>query len=199
MYSRMDNRDLNTFKKHIKFSTLLEGYFFNKWLEIVNNHPEIEVRNAQDNGIDNTGEFIPKGKTAGADYMIDIEYESMSTEKLPLEIKWVPTYGKLTLKEGDIKAYIRENAAILFIYSSIKQDIDLRTPKDYNLDNHIQKIRSIASQLRWAIMMPEKVKDLLDEYRNNGWIKNIHYMGNKPGLVLKQSEFSKWMKEEPWS
>lgn len=198
MSSRFDHRSVDTFKKHIKFSTKLESYFFHKWLKLCEEMNNISISNARDNGIDNTGEFIEKGKTSGADYMVDLKYGDTQIDNMPLEIKWVPTHGKLTLKEGDLKAYVRENAAILFIYSSEKLDIDLRMPKDYDLKKHILVIESIQDKLRWAIMIPEKVKNFFDFSKANGMIKSIHYMGGKPGVVLKQSEFNNWFSEEKW-
>jgi len=199
MSNRFDNRSVDTFKKHIKFSTKLESYFFNKWLEICDNLNHVTVSNPRNNGVDNSGKFIAKGKTSGADYMVDFEYLDSRVQNMPIEIKWVPTYGKLTLKEGDLKAYIREKAAILFIYNAEQNDIDLRIPKDYNLKKHIQLIESIQNNLRWGIMEPSKVKDFYAFAQKNNMIEKIHYMGGKPGIVLKQSEFSNWFVEEEWT
>ena len=123
MSNRFDHRSKDTFKKDIKFSTMLEKYFFNKWLDIVKDSDTIRVSSWDDNGCGNDGEFIAKGNTAGADYKISgtISNEGLDAQLAdePLEIKWVPTAGKFTLKEGDLKAYIREGASILFILSLI--------------------------------------------------------------------------------
>lgn len=199
MSNRFDNRTVDRFKEQIKFSTMLEGYFFNRWLEVCNNLDYIFPENPRDNGIDNSGEFIEQGKTSGADYMVDLEYNNMHYKDMPLEVKWVPTHGKLTLKAGDLKAYIKESAAILFIYNSKRLDIDLRMPKDFNFNNHVEKLKSIEHQFKWAIMMPENVENLLKTFTTQGRIKPIYYMGNKPGLVLTQPEFGIWFTEEPWS
>lgn len=198
MHTRFDHRTIDTFKKQIKFSTLLEKYFFNTWLSACESLDHISISNPRNNGVDNSGEFIEKGKTSGADYIVDIKYNKMSIDNMPLEIKWVPTYGKLTLKEGDLKAYVKERAGILFIYNSEKLDLDLKIPKDYNLDSHIERIQSIQNQMKWGIMMPSDVKDFFDFSKSNGMIKSISYMGGKPGVVLKQSEFSNWFSEEEW-
>lgn len=196
--NRFDNRSVDVFKKQIKFSTILESYFFHKWIEHCEYSKDISIANPRDNGVDNTGEFIESGKTSGADYMVDIKYQSQDLKNLPIEIKWVPTYGKLTLKVGDLKGYIREKAAILFVYNSSKLDDDLRIPKDYDIQKHIVKIESISEQLRWGIMLPDDVCNLLDFASKNSMVKPIHYMGGKPGIVINQSDFTKWFKEEQW-
>lgn len=199
MSNRFDNRSIDEFKKQIKFSTLLESYFFNGWIEACKNNKEVSPSNPRNNGVDNSGEFIESGNTAGADYLVDLQYGNADMKDLPLEVKWVPSYGKLTLKENDLKAYIRESAGILFIYSSEKINIDMRLPKNnYDFDGHIKKIESIQDKLRCGIMFPENVRNILDKFRASGRIKPIYYMGNKPGIVLQQSEFSDWFKEEPW-
>ena len=199
MSNRFDNRSIDEFKKQIKFSTLLESYFFNGWIEACKNNKEVSPSNPRNNGVDNSGEFIESGNTAGADYLVDLQYGNADMKDLPLEVKWVPSYGKLTLKENDLKAYIRESAGILFIYSSEKINIDMRLPKNnYDFDGHIKKIESIQDKLRWGIMFPENVRNILNKFRASGRIKTIYYMGNKPGIVLQQSEFSDWFKEEPW-
>ena len=199
MSNRFDNRSIDEFKKQIKFSTLLESYFFNGCIEACKNNKEVSPSNPRNNGVDNSGEFIESGNTAGADYLVDLQYGNADMKDLPLEVKWVPSYGKLTLKENDLKAYIRESAGILFIYSSEKINIDMRLPKNnYDFDGHIKKIESIQDKLRWGIMFPENVRNILDKFRASGRIKPIYYMGNKPGIVLQQSEFSDWFKEEPW-
>jgi hypothetical protein len=200
MSNRFDNRSIDTFKKQIKFSTLLESYFFNRWIKTCENLEYIEISNPRNNGVDNSGEFIESGNTAGADYLVDLKYKDIDVKDMPLEVKWVPTYGKLTLKENDLKAYIRESAGILFIYSSEKLNIDMRLPKsDYDFDGHIKKIESIEDKIRWGIMFPKSVRNLLDNFRNSGRIKAIYYMGNKPGIVLQQSQFTNWFSEEPWT
>jgi hypothetical protein len=143
--NRFDNRSVSTFKKDIKFGTMLEKYFFNKWISIVG----IQDKDWSDNGCGNDGEFIAKGNTAGADYRV---YNQ------PLELKWVPTAGKFTLKENDLKAYIREGADILFIYNTGRAQ--LRKPKDYDLDRHIKLIEQNESDILWGIMQHEKVVKL---------------------------------------
>ena len=198
MSRRFDHRDVNTFKKDIYFGTQMEKYFFNEWMGICQPLDYISVTNPRDNGVDNEGAFIAKGNTAGADYMVDLCYHALDIPDMPLEIKWVPTFGKLTLKVADLKAYIKEDAGILFIYPSEKA-IDLKKPKDYNLTKHIAKIESISDILRWSLMSPGQVKHFLEYAEDNNKIQSIYYMGNKPGVILKQDRFIDWLTEEKGS
>ena len=147
MSNRFDNRSVSTFKKDIYFTTKLEKYFFHKWLEVVGNSDSMTVSSWSDNGCGNDGEFIAKGNTAGADYKISGSINArhgLEAELLdePLEIKWVPTAGKFTLKENDLKAYIREGASILFIYNAIRCGTDMRKPKDYDFERHVKLVES---------------------------------------------------------
>jgi hypothetical protein len=117
----------------------------------------------------------------------------------PLEIKWVPTAGKFTLKENDLKAYIREGASILFIYNSVRCGTDMRKPKDYDLEKHVRLIESKADQIKWGIMWSQKVKDFYSHAKENNLIQPIYYMGGKQGVVLKQEDFDKWFTQENWA
>lgn len=203
---RFDHRSKNTFKKDIYFATMLEKYFFNEWLKRC--EPWIKVTSYSDNGCGNDGEFIEKGNTAGADYRIwgSLCHGSIgcglssfsSIEDEPLEIKWVPTAGKFTLKENDLRAYVKENASILFIYNSINCGTNLRKPKDYNLEEHIKLIESKSDQIRWGIMWSNKVKEFYNVANDNGLFRSINYMGGKSGIVLKQNDFHKWFTEHKW-
>ena len=185
MGSRFDNRSVSTFKKDIKFGTMLEKYFFEKWLEIAKTcDPKIQW---EDNGCGNDGEFIAKGNTAGADYKVN---------NVPLEIKWVPTAGKFTLKENDLKAYIREGADILFIYNT--GSANLRKPKDYDLTKHIRAIEHNNSDIRWGIMQSSDVKKLFDYAKENDLFRPINYMGGKSAIVLKSKDFDKYFMEREW-
>jgi len=205
MSTRFDNRSVSTFKKDIYFATKLEKYFFNKWLDVVKNTNSIKVSSWGDNGCGNDGEFIAKGNTAGADYKVTGSFSSpliypdtVSFEDHPLEVKWVPTAGKFTLKEGDLKAYMREDASILFIYNSVRCGTDMRKPKDYDFERHIQLVESKSQQIKWGIMWSSKVKEFHDHAKENNLFRPINYMGGKSGVVLTQSEFPLWFNEEDW-
>lgn len=202
MSTRFDNRSENTFKKDIKFGTMLEKYFFQKWLDVTESSSSIHVSNWSDNGCGNNGEFIAKGNTAGADYKISgsVKGAGLDAELTdePLEIKWVPTAGKFTLKENDLKAYVKEEASILFIYNSVRCGTNMRKPRDYDFDKHVQLIESKADQIKWGIMWSPKVKQFYNNAKEKALFKPISYMGGKYGVVLKQQDFSEWFVEEDW-
>jgi len=186
MSSRFDNRSVSTFKKDIMFGTMLEKYFFERWLEIAKTiDPNLTW---EDNGCGNDGEFIAKGNTAGADYKVN---------NVPLELKWVPTAGKFTLKENDLKAYIREGANILFIYNT--GNAKLRKPKDYDLDRHIELIEQNESDIRWGIMRGCGVHELYNYAKETDLFRPINYMGGKSAVVLKSKDFNKYFVEREWT
>jgi hypothetical protein len=197
MSRRFDFRDKETFKKDIYFSTMLEKHWWEKWLSATKNRDDILVQNPRSNGCDNTGEFIEHGPTSGADYIATLTYKGVQVEDCPVEIKWVPTSGKITLKEGDIKAYLKENAYILLIYS-FAGDVDLKKPKDYDLDKHIQRIEDNLDNIAWALLSSEKLRELYQNFLADGRIKPVPYVGNKNALVLKSSEYDSWFVQELW-
>ena len=193
MSNRFDFRTKDTFKKDIKFGTLIEKYFFTKWLNVAWNQG-FDIHSHSNNGIDNDGEFIEEGvNTAGADYKISMSYNEQHCTDLPLEVKWVPTSGKLTLKRNDLKAYSKEGAAVLFILNTGSSR--LKKPADYNLDDHIKKIESNAEDIRWAIMMPDKIDKILS-LRDR--FEPIWYMGNKIGIIIKEQEYNKFFNLRNW-
>lgn len=196
MSSRFDNRSVNTFKKDIKFGTRMEQYWWQEWLDFSEGVDYLTITNARDNGCGNDGEFIASGNTAGADYMADVCYHNRHSKDLPVEIKWVPTAGKFTLKENDLKAYVREKAAILFIYNSVNCGTDLRKPKNYDFDAHLRKIEERMDQIRWGLMYPEQVAGLYNMAKLKGWFRPISYMGNKSAMILKDEDFYQWFDRE---
>ena len=202
MGNRFDNRSVDTFKKDIKFGTQLERYFFLEWIDRNLDDPRLVIESWEDNGCGNDGEFIAKGETSGADYRISgvMNYIDMPRKKQmidwPIEVKWVPTAGKLTLKEADLKAYVREEANILFIYNT--GQANLRKPKDYNLAKHIQKIEACGKDIRYGIMWSWKVKSLYEECKNQNLFQPIPYMGNKSGVIIKSNKFGWHFKEKQW-
>lgn len=203
MSKRFDNRSVDTFKKDIKFGTQLETYFFREWIGQTLNDNFLHITDWSNNGCDNSGEFIAKGNTGGADYRISgkMNYLDMPRAKTfkdwPLEIKWVPTAGKLTLKEADLRAYVKEGASILFIYNTGKAN--LRKPKDYNLDAHIKRIEENAKDLRWGIMWKDTVKQFYKECKYGQVFKPISYMGNKSGVIVESKNFKWHFGEHQWT
>ena len=204
MSKRFDNRDEKTFKANVYFSTKIEKYFFDKWLEVCSNH-NIQVKNWADAGCGNDGEFIKKGKTGGADYKVTGSFNGSDLSDHYLEMKWCSSEGKLTLKKYDLKEYVKQGASILFIYNTVKQDnTKLKMPRPLPqdrerlqpvIDSHIKLLESKSQQFKWGIMWADKVKELYD---TDKW-EIIRYMGNKPGVVLKSKDFHNWFEERDWS
>ena len=191
---RFDNRSKDTFKKDIAFGTAIEKYFWAGFLDQLTKY-NVEYANARDNGVGNDGEYVETGtNTAGADYIIDIKHGEEWKRNIPMEVKWVPTAGKLTLKKADLKAYRAENAAILFIFNSVRDNVNLRKPSDYDLDAHIKRIEGKRHHLRWGVMFPNRVQRVLD----NANFEPIPYMGNKIGVIIKQGDFNNWFKTNKW-
>jgi len=194
MDKRFDNRSKDTFKKDISFGTAIEKYFWTGFLDQLDKY-NVSYENASDNGVGNDGEYVETGtNTAGADYIIDIKNGDNWNRNVPMEVKWVPTAGKLTLKKADLQSYVREGAAILFIYNSVRDIVDLRKPKDYNLDAHIKRIEYKKHDIKWGVMFPHRVKKVLE----TAHFEPIPYMGNKIGVIIKQRDFDTWFKTNKW-
>ena len=193
---RFDSRSKETFKKDIAFATALEGYLFTEWVNRAIATDGVVLESWDDNGCGNDGGFIESGKsTFGADFMVSMFYFGKHYKDLPLEMKFVPTAGKFTLKKNDLKAYAKENAAILFIYNSHNCGLDMRKPRDYNWECHIKKIEGKAKDLKWGIMFPETVKKVLGLTNR---FKPIQYMGGKIGIVIQSNEFDKFFDQHDW-
>ena len=205
MSKRYDNRDEKTFKANVYFSTMIEKYFFDKWLDVCSGGHNMQVKSWADAGCGNDGEFIKKGKTGGADYKVTGSFNGLDLSDHYLEMKWCSSEGKLTLKKYDLKEYVKQGASILFIYNTVKQDnTKLKMPRPLPqdrerlqpvLDSHIELLESKSQQFKWGIMWADKVKELYD---TDKW-EIIRYMGNKPGVVLKSKDFHNWFEERDWS
>jgi len=194
--TRFDYRSKATFKSDIKFSTLLEKHLFTEWASRVSNTSNYKLEEYSDNGVNNDGEYIRSGQsTFGADFRVTISEGKTIHQDLPLEMKWVPTAGKFTLKKNDLRAYQKESAAILFIYNTKNCGIDLRKPRDYNLGSHIQKINQKSKDIKWGIMFPESVEKILNLTDR---FHAIRYMGDKIGIVIKSDEFDNFFIQYNW-
>jgi hypothetical protein len=200
--SRFDHRTKQQFADDIYFATAIEKYFWEAWVSLCSDKKDIMVTSPRDNGVGNDGAFIASGDTSGADYMADIDYLNVITkDDHPIEIKWVPTFGKVTLKKADVKAYLKEGCSILFIYPCKDTGINLRKPRNptkADIPQHIEKIESVADSLRWGLLTPEGLSKLNDFAEKKGW-QQIRYMGNKHGVVIPHKSFTDYWCEEKWS
>jgi hypothetical protein len=197
MDKRYDNRTKSQFIKDIKFGTMMETYIFSKWVDTCQSRNGVTIYSYDDNGIANDGKYVKTGtNTSGADYVVDICYNEIRYDKLPMEVKWVPTAGKFTLKVNDLKAYIKEDAAILFVFNAGSPT--LKRPKNYNFEKYIEKVESYSHNLKWSIMLPNTVETFLAYHINQDKIQAIPYMGYKPGIILKEKDFHYWFKTHDW-
>lgn len=133
----------------------------------------------KENGVDNTGEF-QKRSNGNADFLVVTE-----TGEHPLEIKWAPTKGKITLKQQDLKNYLSQGADILLIYNN--SDVSLRQPKHTNYSEHWDKILQFIDHIQWGIIYNSSIKNILELKP-----EKIYYMGNKPGFIIKEKNFDKY-------
>ena len=99
MDKRYDNRTKSTFKKDIKFGTMMETYVFNKWVELCVTRDDVVISNYGDNGIGNDGEYVKTGtNTSGADYIADLNYEGVQYDNLPIEVNGFRQQGSSVSK-----------------------------------------------------------------------------------------------------
>ena len=180
--SRLDSRSLGEFKRHIKFTTEIESRLMELWAE----SPSAKCDWYVDNGIDNGGAYVPDGvDTSEVDFVA-----SVAGVIKQLEMKFVPTAGKLSLKAIDVANYIRKGADILFIFYMGAGT--LKVPRDKCVNKHWDRILTAhsAGDLRWSIMRNEKIYDI----RKNETRVPIPYMGGKPGYIVKQSSYRNYMR-----
>lgn len=195
---RFDNRSQDTFKKDIKFGTAVENHLFKRWVDSCHQNGTI-LNDWSHNGVDNNGEFVETGKkTSGADFRVTMEYLGIDYDDVPMEFKWVPTRGKFTLKSGDVKAYIKEESNILFVYNN-NWSYNLRKPKDSSgIDDHLERIDFAIKNryIKWGVLTYKNLCRLRDDYADK--VKPIPYMGNKPGFVLEYTDYAQYFVEEPF-
>ena len=180
--SRLDGRSLGEFKKHMKFTTEIESRLMGLWAE----SPSARCDWYVDNGIDNGGEYVPDGiDTSDVDFVA-----SVAGEIKQLEMKFVPTAGKLSLKSVDVANYIRKGADILFIFYI--GEGTLKVPKVKCIETHWGKIMDAhdTGHLRWSIMKNERIHDV----RRNEDRISIPYMGGKPGYIIDQASYKNYMR-----
>lgn len=190
---RKDFRTHEVFQKDLKFTTLLESFFMFMFVEEIEKHYNCKVLELKDNGVDNTGS-VKKQATGHADFKIVFQthgnaeqYELPPVYDYILEVKFAPTKGKMVFKIDNLKSYIKEGARILLFYNN--GEISLKKPKDYDLEKHKQFILANKEYLQWTIIECDKLTEMLKLP-----IETPYYMGNKPCVILKESDFSTYFK-----
>lgn len=184
--SRKDYRNLETFKQDIKFGTLLEQFWWSVYLNELKGQG-IEIVKWRNNGVDNSGNYVEKSSGA-ADFFLVTRVDGVIKEQF-LEIKFAPKSDKFTFKVNDLKAYTTQGAEMLLFVNSGSSD--LRKPKDYNFDLHIERIRGCLQDIVYTVISCEQIKGLLKRPA----IK-VPWMGNKLAIVLveKDRELFRWKK-----
>lgn len=171
MAYRQDSRSFDEFKSDIKRHSIIQGWLVELLKE------ELTFRglsmSIQDNGCDNSGEFLEKSNNK-ADYKIRLENETDYSNVL-IEVKCCPHLRFLTWKVDSLKAVIRDNAWICLVAnvntkSANKEDSDL-------------------SKLQWTLFSPAVARRLLDS-REPKCYNRIN--GGKPSVQLLPAEYSEF-------
>jgi hypothetical protein len=177
---RFDKRNKEDFARDIKFGTMLEQFWMRKCLpEIITNNIYKNFIKICCNGVDNTGSFQEKSNSA-ADFMVHT-----ASEQHPLEVKWAPTKGKITLKMYDLISYEKQKADILLIYNG--SSTSLKKPKNTEYSDHWELIQKHIEEIRWGIITNTSISSILKLKP-----QTIFYMGNKPGYIIPESDFPKY-------
>lgn len=183
---RRDHRSLETFKKDIAFGTKLETFWFQIFLEQLRLDNNVELISYEDYGADNRGQYLKKANS-NADYKI--HYKTQGREyQLLLEVKFCPTRGKATFKVSNLTEYIKQRATILLIYNVGM--VDLRQPKDYDLQRHMKLIKENIDDIRWGLISYESLSEMLTYP-----ITQPYYMGKKDCVIIPYSDFNKFLEE----
>lgn len=177
---RLDGRSVDQFKSHIKFTTEIESRLMECWSLSKNSGCMAYA----DNGIDNNGSYVDDSvNTSAVDFVVTTKD---GEEKV--ELKFVPTAGKLTLKLYDLNNYIDQEASVLFIFNF--GTTTLKVPADLDMDSHWKKIEQSlnSGDLKWALVGHETLKQMLYSSK----LQIIPYMGRKPGIIVTQDRFSEF-------
>lgn len=178
--SRLDNRTVDEFKSHIRFTTEIEARLMECWALSLNS----DCLAYMDNGVDNSGEYVEDGvNTSDVDFTV---VKENGPEKV--ELKFVPTAGKLTLKLNDIKNYIKQQASILFIFNTGSES--LKVPKDLDIESHWNRIADahLKGELKWALADYKTLAKMLGSTEP----QKIPYMGGKQGIIVTEKKYSKF-------
>jgi len=142
----MDNRTPEEFAKDIKAATATEKELMIIYVNYLNSRKRNDKPYTWvDNGIDNTGEFIPDDKNVDcrADFLLRREGQA----DRPIEIKFCrPLYNRFHLKTNQVKYYIEHNICIVNFMG-----IDTATPS-------------------FCILPPKKLQELLEDGKHEGWM-----------------------------
>lgn len=156
---RRDVRSTEQFQKDVKDATYRERLLMQDWID------EMDKRGftvtAEDNGIDNSGEFT-ECSDCRPDYKV-----TCGKRTVLFEVKQNVYSHKQTFKVYDLEQYIKMDARILLFYG-IGPDAE------------------IFKESRWTIIKPEAMQKMLNELpHENGGPK----WGNKTVVILYQEKY----------
>ena len=178
--SRLDNRTVDEFKSHMKFTTEIESRLMECWAQSTNSDCLAYI----DNGVDNNGDYVEDGtNTSDVDFIVVSEDGPRK-----VELKFVPTSGKLTLKLNDVKNYIKQGASVLFIFNTSNES--LKVPKDLDVESHWSKIvdAHLKGELKWALADHKTLAKMLGSTEP----QKIPYMGGKQGIIVTEKRYNKF-------
>lgn len=162
---RRDVRSEEQFKKDIKDATLREKKLLDLWIKEME-HLGHNVK-AEDNGVNNTGDFIEFSNN-NPDYKLTIDNNSPCL----YEIKQNPFKHRNSFKIYDLQTYIKLKAKILLFYG-------------------ISRNGDLTKDSRWAIIEPEAMERMLIFLPStSGDIK----WGYKPIVVVWERLFDEYFK-----
>lgn len=139
-WKRLSGRTYEQFKEDIKQSTLDERVIIEKYKLYCKRNYNIDII-IEDNGVDNTGEFLEVSKVrSDADFIVNGKLVEVKTIKNKLD--------SFRLKVASIKSYIKQNATMLLVsgWKTDNPEFTMITPK---LMNNLLKTKTITVARDW--------------------------------------------------
>jgi hypothetical protein len=188
---RFDNRSKDAFKKDIYFGTAVESYWWDKLLVEAERCNGFGFDHHRSNGCGNDGRYLKTGtNTGGADYYASGWVFDQSFAH-GIEVKWVSSPGRITLKKADVDCYLKEGSG-LYIIQNIDRSIDLRKPKgNHNIETHLSRLDKACAdgKIVWSLMLANNFACMMDEFTD---YRPIKYMGNKQGVVIQDDDWIRY-------
>ena len=188
---RFDNRSKAVFKKDIYFGTAVEGYWWEHLLVEAERCNGFGFNKYKNNGCGNDGRYLKTGtNTGGADYWAD-GWVFNQPFAHGIEVKWVSSPGRITLKKADVECYLKEGSG-LYIIQNINRSLDLRRPKgNHDIKKYLSSLDKacVDGKIVWSLMLAGNFAAMMDEFKN---YRPIKYMGNKLGVVIPDDDWIRY-------
>ena len=179
---RCDSRTLGEFALQIFDNTEREAFLMREWLKATGRE-DVQI---VDHGVSNDGRLlIEPGPGQGRP-----DYELVSDKgRWKLEVKFCPTYRKLTFKVVDLRGYIRQNADMLLIMGDTRMI-------GANGNKHRGGLLKLPPCLKWCVIIPRQMQAMLDEFP----VDNYREMGGKPSVqIIDQDYIRNMLKVQNWN